>query len=84
MRALSPLRSRTGRTDARRLPCSCAASLLAAVVLVGFDVGSAAAQVVTANPILFVTQNPTANFGSGTTVFGNHQTSMSADRKSVV
>ncbi len=78
MRALSPLRSRTGRTDARRLPCSCAASLLAAVVLVGFDVGSAAAQVVTANPILFVTQNPTANFGSGTTVFGNHQTSMSA------
>lgn len=38
----------------------------------------APAQVTTANPVLFVTQNPVANFGSVTAVFGNHQTGVSS------
>lgn len=38
----------------------------------------APAQVVTANPVLFVTQTPVGNMGSATAVFGNHQASVSA------
>ncbi|HYC55987.1 MAG TPA: hypothetical protein VEL28_13715 [Candidatus Binatia bacterium] len=34
---------------------------------------TAGAQVTTANPVLFVTQNPVAGFGTSTAVFGNHQ-----------
>jgi hypothetical protein len=50
---------------------ACAAVFALATCLV--QVPTAAAQVVTPNPILFVTQNPVGGFTTVTTVFGNHR-----------
>src|SRR5689334_13790562 len=60
------------RSACRRLP------LLAVAALFVLPPVPAGAQVITANPIMFVTQTPVANFGSGTGAFGNHQTAISA------
>ncbi|HXC50179.1 MAG TPA: hypothetical protein VN634_04790 [Candidatus Limnocylindrales bacterium] len=46
--------------------------------MLAFTASTAGAQVVTANPILFVTQTPAAGFGSVAAVFGNHQPSIDA------
>ncbi|HYC01154.1 MAG TPA: hypothetical protein VEC57_18610 [Candidatus Limnocylindrales bacterium] len=45
----------------------------AALMLIATWPATATAQVVTGNPVLFVTQNPVAGFGTSTAVFGNHQ-----------